>query len=139
MSFAIANSKMIECPDSGVLLPREFVDQRVALAKVIDDYVDDVTRQFQHLTHTYFLTFHAKFDESDPTNFMVDPPKVTKDLPPFLSNTIVYWICNKRGIKEVLWMVAPKSKGEKLKVEFNKKGVAYLQAKGAMPKVAPRS
>jgi len=30
-------------------------------------------------------------------------------------------------------MVAPAKKGEKLKVEFNKQGVAYLQAKGAMP------
>jgi hypothetical protein len=30
-------------------------------------------------------------------------------------------------------MVPPKLKGEKLKVEFNKEGVAYLQAKGAMP------
>ena len=47
---------------------------------------------------------------------------------------MVFHINNERGICEILWMVSPRKKGEKLKVEFNQKGVAYLQAKGAMCK-----
>ena len=46
---------------------------------------------------------------------------------------MVFWVSPIKGIVELLWMVAAKKKGQKLKVEFNNKGVAYLQAKGAMP------
>ena len=46
---------------------------------------------------------------------------------------MVYFVSPKSGLCELLWIVAPKKKGQKLKVEFNTKGVAYLQAKGAMP------
>jgi hypothetical protein len=45
---------------------------------------------------------------------------------------MVFWVSNKRGICELLWMVT-RGQDNKLKVEFNKTGVAYLQAKGAMP------
>ena len=124
---------MMQCPISGLMLPRQFVDEKVALKKVIDEYVEKATREFQRIEGNYFLTFHAKFDPLNPGNFNIDPPKVTKKLPPFLSNSLVWFVSNKRGICELLWMVAPKKPGEKLKVEFNKTGVAYLQAKGAMP------
>ena len=124
---------MMQCPNSGLLLPRQFVDEKQALKKVIDDYVDKVTRQFSYLKGTYFLTLHAKFDKLNPENFNIDAPKITQKLPGFLSNTLVWYVNNTKGICELLWMVAPVKKGEKLKVEFNKEGVAYLQAKGAMP------
>lgn len=124
---------VIQDPISGLILPRKFVDEKVALKKVIDDYVEKVTSDYSHLKGSYFLTFHAKFDPRNPNNFNVDAPKITRKLPPFLSNTLVWFVSNTRGICELLWMVAPKKQGEKLKVEFNKTGVAYLQAKGAMP------
>lgn len=127
------SSNLLQDPESGLLLPRQFIDEKQALKKVIDDYVEKVTNDFQHIDGTYFLTLHAKFDRFDPSTFNIDTPKITKKIPPFLSNSFVWWICNRRGIRELLWMVAPKRPGEKLKVEFNKTGVAYLQAKGAMP------
>lgn len=126
-------SSLLQDSVSGLILPRKFVDEKQALKKVIDDYLEQTVNQFQHIEGTYFLTLHAKFDQFNPENFNIDPPKVTKKLPPFLSNSFVWWVCNRRGICELLWMVAPKKPGEKLKVEFNKTGVAYLQAKGAMP------
>jgi len=124
---------LLKDPVSGLMLPSKFIDEKVALKKVIDDYVENVTREFSWIDGSYFLTLHAKFDKMNPENFNIDPPKITKKLPPFLSNSFVWWICNRRGIKEVLWMVT-RGEDRKLKVEFNKTGVAYLQAKGAMPK-----
>lgn len=124
---------LMECPQSGLMLPRQFIDQKQALKKVIDDYVEKVCSAYSHLDHSYFLTLHAKFDPFNPSEFKIDAPKITKKLPPFMSNSFVWWICNRKGLCELLWMVPPKKKGEKLKVEFNKDGVAYLQAKGAMP------
>ncbi len=125
--------KMNQCPITGLILPREFIDEKQALKKLIDDYIEKVTSDFSHIEGTYFITFHAKFDKFDPSQFNLDQPKITKKLPPFLSNTLVWYVNNRRGIRELLWMVPPKMKGEKLRVEFNKEGVAYLQAKGAMP------
>lgn len=124
---------MIECPMSGLTLPKQFVDEKQSLIKLINDYVDKVTSDYSHLKDTYYITFHAKFNPQDPSEFMLDPPKITEKLPPYVSNSLVWWVNNRRGAKELLWMVAPKKRGEKLKVEFNKSGVAYLQAKGAMP------
>ena len=124
------------CPTSGLILPKKFIDEKQSLKRSIDQWVERAVNAHQHVEGTYFLVFHAKFNPLDPTEFTIDAPKVTKKLPPFVSNTLVFWICNKRGIQELLWMVAPKKKGEKLKVEFNKEGVAYLQAKGAMPREA---
>lgn len=121
------------CPSTGLVLPKEFVDEKQALVKLINDFVDKVTSDYSHIDGTYFITFHAKFNPQNPEEFMMDPPKITKKIPPFVSNTIVWWVCNRRGVSELLWIVAPKQKGQKLKIEFNKTGVAYLQAKGAMP------
>ncbi len=131
--MSIMDKQLAVCPSSGLILPRQFVDEKEALKKVINDYVDKAVNEFQYLKGTYFLTLHAKFDKFDSGTFNIDPPTITKKLPPFVSNSFVWWICNTRGICELLWMVPPKFKGEKLKVEFNKTGVAYLQAKGAMP------
>ena len=118
---------------SGLILPSKFVDEKQSLKKSIELWVEKAVNDHQHIKGTYFLTFHAKFDPQDPSVFQIDMPKVTNRIPPFVSNTLTYWVSNERGICELLWMVAAKKPGGKLKVEFNETGVAYLQAKGAMP------
>jgi len=119
-------------PVSGLIMPREFIDQKQALKKVIDDIVDRAVLENQHLTETYYLTLHMRFDKLDPNKFIVDAPIVTYRLPPFTSNQMVFWVSNRKGICELLWIVRRNKLG-KLDVEFNKEGVAYLQAKGVMP------
>jgi hypothetical protein len=123
---------MLKDPVSGLQLPRQFVDEKVALKECIDEVIDKTVMGFQHIKDTYYLTIHAKFDKFDPTFFVVSQPVLTYRLPPFCTNQLVFWVCNKRGICELLWMVT-RGSDKKLKVEFNTKGVAYLQAKGAMP------
>lgn len=127
------NGQMGVCPTSGLVLPKKFIDEKQSLKKSVDDWVDRAVREHQHIEGTYFLTFHAKFDPAYGNQFTIDAPKITKKLPPFISNSLVFWVNNKRGVCELLWMVSAKNRGQKLKVEFNKKGVAYLQVKGAMP------
>lgn len=117
---------------SGLILPRKFVDEKVALKKVIDELLEKTVLDHQHLKHKYFVSLHAKFDNTDPSQFVISTPVITKKLPPFVSNQMVFYVSNTLGICEMLWMVT-KGKDKKLKVDFNKEGVAYLQAKGAMP------
>lgn len=124
---------LAKCPSTGLLLPREHIDQKQALKKLIDEWVEKAVNANQHLTHTYFLVFHAKFDPYEDNAFKVDAPLVTDKLPPFVTNQMVFYVNNRLGLCELLWIVPPKKKDGKLKVEFNKEGVAYLQAKGAMP------
>lgn len=123
---------MIKCPTSGLLLPTNLFEEKHSLKKSLEDLVEDACNQMQHLKEDYFLAIHAKFEADG--NLYISAPVATMKLPPYVSNQFVYWISNKRGICELLWMVAPTKKGEKLQVEFNKKGVAYLQKKGAMNK-----
>ena len=125
-------ANLLQDPASGLLLPRQHIDEKQALKKVIDDVVDNAVHSNQHIQETYYLTLHAKFDKLDPTKFVVSAPVITRRLPPFTSNQMVFWVSNKKGICELLWMVI-RDKNQKLKVEFNTTGVAYLQAKGAMP------
>lgn len=122
----------LQDPVSGLILPRHFVDEKQALKKVIDDLIDKCVCAYQHIKETYYLVIHAKFDTKNPTQFNVSTPVATKKLPPFVSNQMVFWVSNQKGICELLWMVS-RGKDKKLKVEFNTSGVAYLQAKGAMP------
>lgn|SRR3990167_7009909 len=124
---------MGQCPVSGLILPIDFIDEKTSLTNCINKVVEDIINSLSYVRENYFLTIHAMFDPVDPTLFKISEPKVTKRIPSFRSNTFVFWVSPQRGINELLWMVAPVKKGEKLKVEFNKKGVAYLQAKGAMP------
>ncbi len=126
------SSALLQDPSSGLLLPRHHVDEKVALKKVIDDVIDNAVLDNQHLKRTYYLTVHAKFDRIDPSKFVISRPVITYRLPPFTSNQMVFWVSNSKGICELLWMVTRGNDG-KLRVEFNKTGVAYLQAKGAMP------
>ena len=124
---------LVEDPMSKLMLPRQFVDEKQALKKVIDQYVEEAINRSPYKDN-YFITIHAKFDRFDSSQFQMNTPILTKKLPPFISNTLVFWVSPKRGVKELLWMVSSRKRGQKLKVEFNKEGVAYLQAKGAMPK-----
>lgn len=125
-------NSLMQDPASGLLLPRQHVDEKQALKKVIDDVIDNAVLSNQHLKKTYYLTVHAKFDRNDPSKFVINSPVITYRLPPFTSNQMVFWVSNAKGICELLWMVI-RGRDGKLKVEFNKTGVAYLQAKGAMP------
>ncbi len=126
------NQNLLLDPASGLMLPRQHVDEKLALKKVIDDVIDNAVLSNQHIRENYYLTVHAKFDRFDPGKFVVSQPVITHRLPPFISNQLVFWVSNKKGICELLWMVT-RGRNNKLNVEFNKTGVAYLQAKGAMP------
>lgn len=124
---------MSKDPVSGMILPTALIDQRTSLKAELDKVVDNAVNSLSHLKDTYYLTIHAKFDKMNPEKFTISEPVASLKLPGFISNSFVFWVNNSKGICELLWMVPPKKPGEKLKVEFNKKGVAYLQAKGAMP------
>lgn len=124
-------SSMLQDPVSGLILPRQFVDEKQSLKKVIDELIDNAVLANQHIRETYYLVIHAKFDKYDPGKFVVSQPVITFKLPPFVSNQLVFWCSNQKSICELLWMTSKKN--GKLAVEFNKTGVAYLQAKGAMP------
>lgn len=128
----IRSKDVLQDPASGLFLPRQFVDEKQSLKKVIDDVVDTAVLSNQHIDQVYYLSLHAKFDNLDPSKFVISRPVITYRLPPFIANQLVFWVSNKKGICELLWMVT-RGKDKKLKVEFNKTGVAYLQAKGAMP------
>jgi hypothetical protein len=74
---------------SGLYLPPRLIEEKASLKRVIDEWLQKVVAQYQFLRVPYFLTFHAKFNPDNPTEFMVDAPKLTKDLPPFISNSFV--------------------------------------------------
>lgn len=128
--------KVTKCPTTGLILPTKFVDEKLALVKTINDLVDTIVSDNSHLKGRYFLTLHAKFNLDG--DFEISQPVISYKLPPFVSNQFVYYVSNSTGVKELLWMVPPKDTKGKLRVEFNKTGVAYLQAKGAMPKHKPK-
>ncbi len=123
----------MQCPASGLMLPRQFIDEKKALKKVIDEVVEKACSDYSYVKGTYYLTLHAKFDKMNPGTFNISPPTASYKLPRFISNTFVFWVCNRRGICELLWMISSKVPGQSLKVEFNTQGVAYLKAQGAMP------
>ena len=125
--------KLMTDPVTGLTLPEELIDHKRSLKHVLDSLVDKTVMANQHRNGRYFISLHAKFEESDPEIFKIDEPKITTELPPFMSNSFVFYVDNKQSICELLWMVPPKVPGGKLKPEFNTNGVAYLKAKGAMP------
>jgi hypothetical protein len=124
-------SQLMQDPKSGLMLPRQFVDEKQSLKKVIDEILDNSVLANQNIKQTYYLSLHAKFDKHDSSKFMISQPVITYKLPPFVSNQMVFWVNNQKGICELLWMTSKKN--GKLAVDFNQTGVAYLQAKGAMP------
>lgn len=105
------------------------VDQKEILKSHLGKALDLIVNNNQKKTEPYFVFFHDTDDKV--TGEMRQKIKILDVIPGFVTGSIVFWVCNKRGICEWLWTVS-KSK----KIEFNNKGVAYLQAKGAMPKSA---
>lgn len=118
---------LMQDPVSGLMLPRQFIDEKQALKKVIDDLVERAVMANQHIRGRYFLVLHAKFDKLDPSKFVISRPIITKKYPPLITNQMVFYLDNELGIKELLWMVSRDRRG-KPKVEYNTKGVAYLSA-----------
>lgn len=116
-------------PHSDLLLPPGFYEERDLLKKYLGMAVDTIVNRNQHRTDPYFIVFHEKSDGENSNQKI----RIENTIPGFVTNSIVFWVCNKRAICEWLWTVPPKEPGQKMKVEFNTSGVAYLQAKGAMP------
>ena len=119
---------LLEQPD--LLVYPDFMDEKDMLKKYLGMAVDTIVVQNQKKSEPYFIVFHEK---SDSVNSQMKI-SLAERLPDFVTNQIVFWVCNKQGICEWLWTVPPKEPGKNMRVEFNTEGVAYLQAKGAMPK-----
>jgi len=115
-----------------LLLHPDFYDEKELTKKYLGQALDTIVNQNQKRDRPYFIIFHEKSDASTSAQKI----RVKETLPGFITNSIVFWVDNKRGICEWLWTVPPKVAGQPSRVEFNQSGVAYLQAKGAMPKQA---
>ncbi len=118
---------ILETPS--LLLDPAFIDEKEMMKSYLNKAVDTIVNQNQKRTEPYFIVFHEKADAINSQMKI----SVSTTLPGFVTNQIVFWVCNRRGICEWLWTVPQKVEGKKLKPEFNTTGVAYLQAKGAMP------
>ncbi len=122
-------SSQLLMPDDSLLLHPDFMDEKEMMKKYLGKAVDTIVSRNQSRSDPYYIVFHEKSDGVQSRQKI----KVVERLPGFITNSIVFWVCNRRGICEWLWTVPPKEHGKKMSVEFNKSGVAYLQAKGAMP------
>lgn len=120
---------LINTVDSSLFLPEMFIEEKELLKKYLGKAVDTIVWQNQKRTEPYFIIFHERSDAFNSNQKI----SIENTLPGFITNSIVFWVSNKQGICEWLWTVPPKEKGKKVRVEFNTSGVAYLQAKGAMP------
>ena len=112
-----------------LLLDPAFIDEKELMKSYLAKAVDTIVMQNQHRKEPYYVVFHEKFDSINSQMKI----SVAQRLPNFVTNQIVFWVCNVRGICEWLWTVPPKEDRKPMRVEFNTEGVAYLQAKGAMP------
>lgn len=112
---------------NGLLVPKGFRDEKEFLKEGLKKAVEQTVEENQHRSGRYFIEFRGAFDRIN-QNSMRTHINVREDLPVFKSSQIVFYVSNRKGICEWLWSVSPDKK-----VEFNKEGVAYLQAKGAMP------
>lgn len=110
-----------------LLLPKDFVDDKEAIKENLTKAIEEIVLKNQRKDGRYFILFHSRFDAVNRMNLR-QKIKIYDDLPGFITNSIVFWVDNRRGLCEWLWTVRPDRQ-----VEFNQKGVAYLQAKGAMP------
>ena len=118
---------LLEKPD--LLIHPDFIDEKEILKKYLGKAIDTIVLQNQDKEEPYFVIFHEK---SDSINSQMKI-SLSEVLPGYITNSIVFWVCNKRGICEWLWTVPTREPGKQMRVEFNTEGVAYLQAKGAMP------
>lgn len=116
--------------DSGLIVPKEFRDEKEFLKESMSKIVEETIEDNQHIKGRYFIVFHGKFDQLSGDALRMHT-SVVKRLPVFMTNQVVFYVDNRRGLAEWLWSVTPDKK-----VQFNTQGVAYLQAKGAMPSKA---
>jgi hypothetical protein len=112
---------------SGLIVPKEFVDTKQFLKEGLKKAVDKAVEDNQNIDGRYFLIFQSPYNRHAPQEINL-VPTMSKSLPQFITNQIVFYVDNRRGFAEWLWTVTPQKQ-----VQFNTKGVAYLQAKGAMP------
>jgi len=112
---------------SGLLLPKGFIDEKEFLKENLNKVIEETVSEYQHLKGHYFIMFHGRLDKKN-LNALRTSATVMKTLPGFVTNQIVIYVNNSKGLAEWLWSVSPRKK-----VNFNTSGVAYLQAKGAMP------
>ena len=123
----MAVQPILETPS--LLLDPALIDEKEMMKEYMAKAVDTIVLQNQKRSEPYFVVFHEHSDSLSRMKISV----ATK-LPSFITNSVVFWVCNRRGICEWLWTVPPKMPGQKhVYPEFNTEGVAYLQAKGAMP------
>lgn len=116
---------------NNLIIPEtEFEDHKKELMKSFMDRIEDVVNANQKKDRPYFILFRGVFDRFRP-QVMRSALKVSDTLPMYITGSTVFWVSNKRGICEWLWTVDDKGK-----IKFNKDGVAYLKAKGALDKVA---
>jgi len=118
---------ILEIPN--LLVDPKFIDEQELLVAYLGKAVDTIVLQNQKRKDPYFIIFHEKSDAESSQQKI----SIKTELPGFITNSIVFWVCNRRGICEWLWTVPPKVNGMQRQPEFNTEGVAYLQAKGAMP------
>ena len=111
-----------------LLLPKNFRDEKEFIKEGMKQSVDGIIESHQHLKKPYFIIFHGRFGKVVESELQMSA-KVTFKLPMFMSNQVVFYVDNSRGLSEWLYSVTKDSE-----IEFNKTGVAYLQKKGVMPK-----
>lgn len=112
----------VSCKSSGLVIPREFRDEKEVLKESLTNTINQIVKKYQNRHGRYFIVFHGKFYG----DVLRQKIRITDSLPPFMTNQIVFWVCNQRSICEWLWSVGPSKK----QIEFNKEGVAYLKTKG---------
>lgn len=115
---------------NGLILPQEYFDEKEFLKENLNKIINETIEDNQHIEGRYFIEFHGRFDLQNPEAIRMNT-SVVRDLPIFMTNQIVFYVDNSKGLAEWLWTVTPNKK-----VQFNTQGIAYLQAKGAMPSKA---
>ena len=118
----------VSCKDSGLVVPKEFWDEKQVLKENLSKVIEDTINKNSHRKGRYFIVFHSRFDSFNP-HLLRQKVRIREELPSFMTNQIVFWVDNTRGIAEWLWSVGPSIK----QITFNTEGVAYLRAKGAFP------
>ena len=106
---------LMSAKTADLFLPEHFMDEKEKLKMYLSKAIDRVVNANQNKTEPYFIVLHEKADSS------VSQMKIhiKSRLPGFVTNQIVFWVSNQRGICEWLWTVPPKEPGKKLRVEFN--------------------
>ena len=90
---------LLEVPD--MLLNPDFMDEKEMLKKYLGKAVDTIVNQNQKRDTPYFIIYHEKSD-GIASNQKI---RVKEKLPAFITNSVVFWVDNRRGICEWLWKI----------------------------------